>query len=94
MTEFEEIKLQVVIHVTNLENNFKSCFSGLILSYHEWIQNLFGVTLDEKISHPSKKSQNCLMEHACDESLKMKFEALPLFIFGCISGTNIWNSHN
>jgi hypothetical protein len=49
-----------------------------MLSQHEWIQNPFAVTVSEKIRHLSIKSQESPMELACDSSLKMKFEALPL----------------
>jgi hypothetical protein len=38
----------------------------------------FAVTIGEKISHLSIKAKESLMEHSCDKSLKIKFEALSL----------------
>jgi hypothetical protein len=59
--EFEEIKPQVLTHLTNLESNFKSHFSDLTLSQHEWTRNPFAVTVGEKISHISIKSEESLV---------------------------------
>jgi hypothetical protein len=77
--EFEEIKPHVLTHLTNLESNFKGRFSDLTLPQHEWIWNPFAVTVGEKISHLSVKSQESLVELASDTSLRIKFEALPVW---------------
>jgi hypothetical protein len=62
----------------DLETNFKSRFSDLALSQHEWIQKPFSVKTGDKISHLSITSQESLVELACDTALKINFEALPL----------------
>jgi hypothetical protein len=36
---FEEIKPNVLIHLTNLESNFKNSFQELTLQQHEWMQS-------------------------------------------------------
>jgi hypothetical protein len=58
--ESEEIKPQVLTRLTNLEYNFKSCFSDLTLSQHEWIRYPLAVKISYKISHLSVKSQEIL----------------------------------
>jgi hypothetical protein len=64
------------------ESKFRSLFSDLTLYPHKWTRNPFAVAVSEKISHLPVKFQESLMRLACDTSLKMKFEALPLPDFG------------
>jgi hypothetical protein len=78
---FEESKPHVLIHLTNLESNFKNRFPELTLQQHEWMRNPFAVTTGEKISHLSIKAKESLMDLSCDTSLKISFEALSLTEF-------------
>jgi hypothetical protein len=50
---FDESKPHVLIHLTNLESNFKNHFPELMLQKHEWMQNPFSVTVIEKVSNLS-----------------------------------------
>jgi hypothetical protein len=45
------------------------------------MRNPFAVTIGEKISHLSIKAKESLIEHFCDTSFKITFEALSLPIF-------------
>jgi hypothetical protein len=92
--DYEEIKPHVLIHLTNLESNFKNRFPELTLQQHEWMRNSFAVTIGEKISHLSIKAKESLMELSCDTSLKIKFEVCLFLNFGFIYKKNTWNSHN
>jgi hypothetical protein len=68
---FEEIKLNVLTHLTNLESNFKNRFPEITLQQHDWMQNPFAVTTGEKIRHLSIKAKESLIELSCDTSLKI-----------------------
>jgi hypothetical protein len=78
---FQEIKPHLLTHLTKIERNFKNRFLELTLQQHEWMRNPFAVTIGEKISHLCIKAKESLMEHSCDTSLKIKFEAFSLVEF-------------
>lgn len=70
--KFEEIEPYVLTHLIYFESNFNNCFPERTLQQHEWMQNPFAVTVDEKMS-PFCKSQG-----VCDTALENDFEALSL----------------
>jgi hypothetical protein len=76
---------QVLTHLSNLESNFRKCFSGLTVLKHVWIQNPFAVVGGDKVSQLSIKSQESLLELAYDTPLKIQYRTLPLLVFGFIS---------
>jgi hypothetical protein len=54
---FEEVKPNVLTHLTNLGRNFRNRFRDLPLQRHGWMRNPFADTIGEKISHLSIKTK-------------------------------------
>jgi hypothetical protein len=79
---FEEIKPLVLTHLANLNTNFKNHFLELTLQQHEWMRNAFAVTIDEKISHPSIKAKESLMELSCIHLSKSSLKLCLFLNFG------------